>query len=75
MTFIKSLKIKFTEEGQSTLEYFILFTVVATVMAWAFGVGYSNNDNPPPLLKIKAVLQGSVFQKVVGPEGLNLENK
>lgn len=67
MTFIKCLRIKHEEKGQSALEYFIIFAVMSLVTIWAF----TNT-----LHYIRGSLQGNggLFQKAVGSEGLNILN-
>lgn len=79
MTFKKSLKIKGTQKGQSALEYFIISAVAASVVWYAFlgpfKVDGKRDENGAPLHQIQAVLQGRLFEKAIGVDGLNVENK
>jgi hypothetical protein len=68
MTFKKFLKLKVSKKGQSALEYFILFAVVASVVYYGLSEG-------GPLEQIGDALQGRFFEKVVGEEGLNIGNE
>ena len=79
MTFKKSLKIKSSQKGQSALEYFIISAVVASVVWWGFLGGFkvdgTRDATQAPLRQIQAVLQGRLFQKAVGVDGLNVGNE
>ncbi len=71
MTFIKSLKINKSKKGQASLEYFIIFSVVALLVILSFSSF---------LPVIQRTLQGNsktkgFFQKAIGTSGLNLANK
>lgn len=79
MTFKKSLKIKSSQKGQSALEYFIISAVVASVVWWGFLGSFkmdgTRDGKDAPLGKIQAILQGRLFQKAVGVDGLNVGNE
>jgi len=71
MTFIKSLRIKKEKKGQVSLEYFVIFAVVALVTIVSFSAF---------LPKVQRALQGDsktkgLFQDAIGKNGLNVENK
>jgi len=79
MTFKKYLKIRTTQKGQSALEYFVLSALIASVVIWGFlgpfSIDGTRDGKKAPIRGIQAVFQGSLFQKVVGVNGLNVENQ
>jgi len=71
MTFIKSLKTPKREKAQASLEYFVLFSMMAILTILSLSAFFP---------KLQRVLQGNgstegFFQKAIGVEGLNVGNK
>lgn len=70
MTFKKSLKIIVKTKAQASLEYFIIFGVIAILTLWSFNAFFP---------KVQSVLQGDssrtgLMREVTGRDGINIDN-
>jgi len=67
MTFIKSLRTKVKKKGQASLEYFIIFAVLALLTILSLSSLFPQLQN---------ALQGSggFFEKAIGVKGINVGN-
>ena len=66
MTFKKSLRTKNNRQAQATLEYFVVFAVIVLLTLLSITAFHE---------RFISATQDDFFQKAVGEDGLNVENK
>jgi len=69
MTFIKFLRRPGKEKSQATLEYFIIFSIIAILTILSFSAFF------PKVQQALGTTGGhGLFQKAVGSQGINVDN-